>query len=391
MRQMDVAYVGECCEAAEQLNASGWTFVPTPEGPGGLRRLSEGGGGSFEFKNVVYNVEGDKGGFKNREVFTLNGKITKAGGEVKCVNANGTYPDTTLTFGPQTKPGLPIFRTVAGAFGGKAFSGQAIFEHSHPSLPVACVVLEWHAEGGESIWELGPNPPLPPPPGTCILYKTVDSKPSANSTTFSGFATKQRVTLWPSWPASSPWITAVGATRFIGQKAGNAEMASDQFGSGGGFSSQFNQANAAWQAKATAQYLSSVDQSTLPPASSYPAKGRGTPDVSALGEGYQVYVNGQPESVGGTSASTPAFAGMMSMLNDARLQAGMPVMGFLNPFLYKNADAFTDVTTGSNKIGRGGEALPYGWNCSAGWDPVTGLGTPVFSKLLKAAMAGGNN
>ena len=108
---------------------------------------------------------------------------------------------------------------------------------------------------------------------------------------------------------------------------------------------------------------------------------------SAAGEGYQVFVNGHPTSVGGTSASTPAFAGMMSMLNDARLQAGKPVMGFLNPFLYTNADAFTDITAGSNKIDRGGAALPYGWNCSAGWDPVTGLGTPVFSKLLKAAMA----
>ena len=107
---------------------------------------------------------------------------------------------------------------------------------------------------------------------------------------------------------------------------------------------------------------------------------------SATGEGYQVFVNGHPTSVGGTSASTPAFAGMMSLLNDARLQAGKPVMGFLNPFLYKNADAFTDITAGSNKIGRGGESLAYGWNCSTGWDPATGLGTPVFSKLLAAAL-----
>ena len=388
MRQMNVEEVGQCCEEAKQLNASGWTFVPTSKGA--LRRLSE-GGDSFEFKNVVYSVGADKGGFKNREIFTLNGKITKEGGEVKCVNANGTYPDTSLTFGPQTKPGLPIFRSVTGTFGGKDISGQAVFEHPHPGQPVACVVIEWHAEGGESIWEQGPNPPLPPPPGKCVLYKTVDSKPSANSTTFSGFATKQKVALWPSWPASSPWITAVGATRFIDQKAGNAEMASDQFGSGGGFSTQFDQTNAQYQAAATAKYLSSVDQSTLPPAESFPAKGRGTPDVAVLGEGYQVFVNGHPTSVGGTSASTPAFAGMMSMLNDARLQAGKPVMGFLNPFLYKNADAFTDITAGSNKVGRGGESLPYGWNCSAGWDPATGLGTPVFSKLLKAAMAGDNN
>ena len=53
--------------------------------------------------------------------------------------------------------------------------------------------------------------------------------------------------LWASWPASSPYVTAVGATRFIGQHPGSGEMASDQFGSGGGFSSQFDQSNAQWQ------------------------------------------------------------------------------------------------------------------------------------------------
>lgn len=60
----------------------------------------------------------------------------------------------------------------------------------------------------------------------------------------------------------------------------------------------------------------------------------------------------------------------------------------LNPFLYQNVGAFTDITVGSNKVGRGGEKIPFGYNCSAGWDPVTGLGTPVFPKLLAAAMGG---
>jgi hypothetical protein len=34
----------------------------------------------------------------------------------------------------------------------------------------------------------------------------------------------------------------------------------------------------------------------------------------------------------------------------------------------------------------GGEKLPYGWNCSKGWDPATGLGTPLFKGLMAAAM-----
>jgi hypothetical protein len=42
-------------------------------------------------------------------------------------------------------------------------------------------------------------------------------------------------------------------------------------------------------------------------------------------------------------------------------------MGFLNPFLYANAAAFTDVVKGSNKFGRSGKLLPYGFHCSKGW------------------------
>ena len=61
-------------------------------------------------------------------------------------------------------------------------------------------------------------------------------------------------------------------------------------------------------------------------------------------------------------------------------------MGFLNPFLYANPDAFFDVTLGSNKPDQTGFVQPYGFNCSRGWDPVTGLGTPKFGRLLAAAM-----
>jgi len=388
---MDVHEMAECCEEADRMKAKGWTFVPATK-PDEIEAQAD---KTFEFKDTVYHdmeegVPGShKGGFKTRDVFVLNGKVKKDGGEVKCKNLNGTYDDTTITFSAASEPekGMPeVFRNVSGTFGKTEMTGRAVFI-AFPGQPERCVNIEWKHNDGESIWEEGPNPPPPPPPGHCTIYKTVTKETTANSTTFSGVQKKAKVVLWPSWPASSPWVTAVGATRFIDQKMGNPEMASDQFGSGGGFSKQFDQTDAEYQVKATAKYLSTVDPSTLPPADSFPATGRGTPDVSALGEGYQVIVGGRPNSVGGTSASSPAFAGMVSMLNEARFNAGMKQLGFLNPFLYKNEDAFTDVTAGSNKVGRGGQPLPYGWNCSKGWDPATGLGTPLFEKLLKAALA----
>ena len=77
---------------------------------------------------------------------------------------------------------------------------------------------------------------------------------------------------------------------------------------------------------------------------------------------------------------------MISLINEARFAAGKKQMGFLNPFIYANEEAFTDITQGSNKISRQGGALPFGFNCSKGWDPATGLGTPLFDKLLAAAL-----
>jgi tripeptidyl-peptidase-1 len=58
---------------------------------------------------------------------------------------------------------------------------------------------------------------------------------------------------------------------------------------------------------------------------------------------------------------------MVSLLNEARFAAGKKQLGFLNPFLYANADAFTDIVKGSDKISRQGGRLAYGFNCSKGW------------------------
>jgi len=110
-------------------------------------------------------------------------------------------------------------------------------------------------------------------------------------------------------------------------------MATDQFGSGGGFSSMFDAFD---DQKAAISHFFNVP-TTLPPNGSFPRGGRGTPDVAGLGEGYQVVIDGETESIGGTSASTPMFAGLVSLLNEARLAKKMPAMGYINPWLYKHA------------------------------------------------------
>lgn len=53
-------------------------------------------------------------------------------------------------------------------------------------------------------------------------------------------------------------------------------------------------------------------------------------------------------TIGGTSASSPTFAAVIALVNDALLAQGKPSLGFLNPWIYSGAySALNDVTIGS--------------------------------------------
>jgi len=169
----------------------------------------------------------------------------------------------------------------------------------------------------------------------------------------------------PAFPASCPFVTAVGATTGV-----NPEHAASF--SGGGFSNYF--ATPSYQANATAAYLSAFGTTYT---GLYNKTGRGYPDVSAQGQSFQVVIGGQTSSVTGTSASTPTFAAVISLLNDYRIANGKSPLGFLNPLLYsKGTSGLNDITIGSNP-----GCSTIGFPAGMGWDPVTGLGTPDFVKL----------
>jgi tripeptidyl-peptidase-1 len=185
----------------------------------------------------------------------------------------------------------------------------------------------------------------------------------------------------PTFPASSPYVTAVGGATFPKDKASPVPYTQqDEIAwpdSGGGFSNAFG--TPAWQATAVQTYQK-LAAKQLPPASLWNASSRGYPDVAAQAKKFAVVVNGLTvEGVSGTSAAAPTFAGVVSLLVAARVKAGKPALGFLNPFLYQQADAFGDITAGFNP-GCG----TAGFAALEGWDPLTGLGTPDFPKLLAA-------
>jgi tripeptidyl-peptidase-1 len=197
----------------------------------------------------------------------------------------------------------------------------------------------------------------------------------------------------PSFPATSPHVTALGATQ--GPEYGGAPeiVCSSGTGglitSGGGFSTVFTIPS--FQTDFVNAYLSSSVQ--LPPSSMYNQAGRGYPDLSLVGHNYVVVIGGQYYQVSGTSCTAPTFAGMVSLINDARFNAGKSPLGFLNPSLYQFASTqgiFNDITVGLNNCCAGSPptvCCQYGFYATSGWDPTTGLGSVNFNALMSAFMA----
>ncbi|KAK7031632.1 subtilisin-like protein [Favolaschia claudopus] len=169
----------------------------------------------------------------------------------------------------------------------------------------------------------------------------------------------------PAFPASCPFVTAVGGTTRV-----NPEVAVSF--TGGGFSRYFSQPS--YQTSSVTPFLTNLGTKF---SGLFNASGRAYPDVSAAASGFQVVISGRTSSVGGTSASSPTVAGIVSLLNDFRISQGKAPLGFLNPLIYSTAKSgFNDIVSGSNP-GCG----QTGFTATTGWDPVTGLGTPDFLRL----------
>jgi len=199
-----------------------------------------------------------------------------------------------------------------------------------------------------------------------------------------------------SWPSSFPEITSVGGTEFndsggtywapknnandasalsyIPETAWNDSAAANALEAGGGAASVLF-SKPAWQ--------------TGPGVPNDGA--RDLPDVSLTASPYKyaylIESNGVLESVGGTSASSPSWAGLAALLNQYLMSNGViaqPGLGNINPVLYRMAqattDVFHDITAGSNQV----PCLQSSPNCidgmvgfsaGPGYDLATGLGS----------------
>jgi subtilase family serine protease len=180
------------------------------------------------------------------------------------------------------------------------------------------------------------------------------------------------------YPASSPFVTAVGGTSLYADPAGKYQFEivwnDASGGGGGGVSQQF----------AEPFYQYSLPASVQTELNNY----RGLPDISYNGDpntSILVYVGFLGAAgngfyfIGGTSEGSPQWAGIIA---DANQLAGHP-LGFLNPKLYAIGEGggfFHDITWGSN-ASNGFNGIP-GYVATPGWDLATGWGTPDLGSLL---------
>jgi tripeptidyl-peptidase-1 len=209
---------------------------------------------------------------------------------------------------------------------------------------------------------------------------------------------------FPSYPASSPYVTTVGATQGPEDKyyPYGEVVCSSRSGalitSSGGFSYHYTAKD--WQVGAIDHYFNALNSSMQHiqrnlPRPGYNRQGAGIPDVSVMGHNYIVSIGEKMTPVDGTSASSPSFGGMISLINANRTLSGKSLVGFINPALYTYGDKFTnDIIEGYNGCSAIGvielteskrvitsTRCATGFHAHEGWDPATGLGSVDFMKM----------
>ena len=114
-------------------------------------------------------------------------------------------------------------------------------------------------------------------------------------------------------------------------------------------------------------------------------KVRNVPDVAAVADDFYICADGKCNGGwGGTSFSSPIWAGFIALANQQAAAAGKPPVGFLNPTLYalghkaKYVMSMHDITVGKSGL----------FNCTPSYDLVTGLGSPNGKTLIKTLADG---
>jgi subtilase family serine protease len=178
------------------------------------------------------------------------------------------------------------------------------------------------------------------------------------------------------WPADDPYVTAVGGTDLATTGPGGAWKAETGWRGSAGSPSKNGIPIPPYQQLPGVINSSNHGSTTL----------RNYPDVAAEANTnqYSCFDGGCFGGNGGTSYAAPQWAGYTAMANQQSLAHGGSTLGFLNPALYAigvgtsyDSD-FHDILSGSNG----------GYSAVAGYDLVTGWGSPNGPNLIDGLVGG---
>lgn len=193
-----------------------------------------------------------------------------------------------------------------------------------------------------------------------------------------------------SWPATSPWVLAVGGTNLTLTPANT--IASSGVWNDTEYPQPYQQASGGGGGVSTFEKRPWW-QPAIPSQSTY----RMVPDVAAFADpspGYAIICSHEVQGcspspgptisfVGGTSAATPLVAGMIALWDQQAKQSGLPNPGFVPPLLYSIAQhapgSFLDITTGGNAVFGGVTCC----TAAPGFDLASGLGSPVANQIVQ--------
>ncbi|KAH9021500.1 subtilisin-like protein [Lactarius pseudohatsudake] len=219
--------------------------------------------------------------------------------------------------------------------------------------------------------------------GASVLFSSGNDGVGRGNCLVQDSSGNSRFQFLPTFPSTCPWVTSVGGTTGY-----NPEVAASL--SGGRFSAYFPRPP--YQSNFVPSFLQNLGNQYH---GFYNPGGRGVPDIALQAMRFPIVVKGELRRSRGTSCSTPVrqssplisacliadvqtAAGIISLLNDYRISNGRSPLGFLNIWLYSVfLPGLNDITSGSNP-----GCNTDGFSAVPGWDPVTGLGSLDFERLV---------
>jgi hypothetical protein len=362
-------------------------------------------------KNIGTGPNGILAGTDYRAAYAPGVTLTGTGQSVGLLEFDGYYPGDITSYESQTGvPSVTLQRVLVGGFNGTPTPPGEDSGNSEVALDIEMAISMAPGLSSVVVFEASPTTGNP-----LTLLNTMSSSTYASVKQFScswDFGSINRTSMDtyfmkfgtqgqsffdavgdygaynsanPSTlPDDDPYVTLVGGTTlgtagpgepWLSETVWNIQGGPFSYSSSGGVSTYYNIATMAKWQEGVSMTLNNGSTTK-----------RNMPDVAMVADNiFIVADDGTNENTGGTSCSSPLWAGFTALVNQQAVAAGLPTVGFLNPALYNIGTnsgylaSFDDVILGNNTNNVANEYV-----AAPGFDLCTGWGSPTGSSMIIA-------